>query len=129
MAPTLDGFPNELVERIVVHLELSDIRNLRSSGRELAYKASQKHFKSFFHKKHVYLNKPSLVEFVRATKVNKLCCSVQQLVLVGRMIDAAPHFESNVVARPGFDRSQPGQQSDTAKITNKSRYLVHGLRK
>jgi hypothetical protein len=129
MAPILQDLPNELVERIVLHVDLPDICNLRSSSRVLAFKASQKHFKSFFQKKHVYLNKPSLVTFVRATEVSKLCCSVQHLVPVGRMIDAAPHFEPNVVVRPGHDRSQPGQQSDTVKITNKTRNSVHGLRK
>jgi hypothetical protein len=83
MAPVLNDLPNELFERIVQQLDLFDTCNLRLSSRLLASKATQRHFKSFFRRKHVDLDERSLTNFVHANKPDGFGCLVEELVLVG----------------------------------------------
>ena len=100
MAPALDSLPNELFEQVVQDLDLLDICSLRCGSRQLASKSTQTHFKSFFRKKHVYLDENSLTDFVQATQISKLCCRVEHLVLVG-IVDAASFLEIDMSAELG----------------------------
>lgn len=49
----LADLPNELFEYISLCLTLGDIRHLRRVSRDIASRASQDHFASFFRKKNV----------------------------------------------------------------------------
>jgi hypothetical protein len=83
MAPVLEDLPSELFERIVQHLDLPSICNLRLGCRLLASKATQRHFKSIFRQKHVDLDERPLINFVHVTQPGGLGCLVEDLVLVG----------------------------------------------
>jgi hypothetical protein len=83
MSLSLEDCPNEIIESIVVLLGLSDIRSLRLSSRTLATKATQDHFKSYFHSKHVDITHSALRAFVGISRPGGLGCLVQHLVLVG----------------------------------------------
>ena len=83
MAPTLETIPLEILESIIEHLCLPEIRKLRLVSQTLALKAVQRHFKSYFHKKHIDMTESSLREFTHMTKSDKLGCELQSVVLVG----------------------------------------------
>jgi hypothetical protein len=106
-------------------LDLPDICNLRSGSRQLAFKSTQTHFKSFFNRRRVYLNQRSLDKFVQATDVSKLCCRIEHLVLVG-LVDAAPFLEVGI-STDGSRHDQPPQ--DIPKATGSRRYAVRGSQK
>lgn len=128
MAPTLDDLPNELFEYVVQLLDLSDICNLRSGSRQLAFKSTQTHFKSFFSRRRVYLNQHSLDKFVQATDVSKLCCRIEHLVLAG-VVDAAPFLNVGISTELGgdVDRSRHDQPpQDIPETTGLRRRAVRG---
>jgi hypothetical protein len=83
MSLGLEGCPNEAIECIVVHLGLIDIRSLRLSSRALGIKATEDHFKSYFHSKHVDITHSALSAFVDITGPGELGCFIQDLTLVG----------------------------------------------
>ncbi|KAL5045977.1 hypothetical protein BDW71DRAFT_197984 [Aspergillus fruticulosus] len=81
--PSLEHLPKEIIDSIVSHLELNDIRNLRLTSRSLALGSSGSHFKSYFRRKHVDLTEHALRNFVEETKPGRTGRLLQDLVLIG----------------------------------------------
>jgi hypothetical protein len=82
-ATTTSTIPNEIMDSIVSHLELKDIRNVRLTSRGLALGSSGSHFKSYFRRKHVDLTEQALRNFVEETKPGRAGRLLQDLVLFG----------------------------------------------
>ncbi|KAL4911467.1 hypothetical protein BDW74DRAFT_172924 [Aspergillus multicolor] len=80
--PCLEHLPSELIENVLSHLALDDIRDFCLASHGLAT-ISTHHFHSFLRCKHVDLTEPSLYNFTQATKPGQIGSFVTHLVLVG----------------------------------------------
>ncbi|RDW93372.1 F-box domain protein [Aspergillus mulundensis] len=78
----LEHLPNEIIETILSHLALHDIRNFRLTSRASASTSSH-HFKSFLRRKHVDVTESSLRSFLQATNPGHIGSFVTDVVLVG----------------------------------------------
>jgi hypothetical protein len=66
-ATRLDSLTNELFENMLERLDLQDVRNLRVVSKEVAYKATQNHFASYFSCQRVDLTRSGLQAFAQVT--------------------------------------------------------------
>lgn len=83
----MDALTNELFERMVSHLHLQDIQQLRLVNRSIAYKATQSTFRPFFKAKQVDITRSALQDFSHMTSQGQLGCGIEKLTLVGIVYD------------------------------------------
>ena len=132
MAPNLSACPNEVIESIVVLLDLSSICNLRLSSQILAAKATQDHFKSYFHSKHVNITGSELRAFVDITRRGRLGCYVKNVVLFGvvnntmllESILREAQYECEEEAQEDEDREKNGVEDDGENYEPRTRRQI-----
>ncbi|KAL4876750.1 F-box domain protein [Aspergillus karnatakaensis] len=79
----LEDCPPEVVESIVEELEWADISSLRLTSRNLRFKATQHHVKSYFRTRRVQLIGQGLRKLEKVTRQGWLGCELRNLTLVG----------------------------------------------
>ncbi|KAF2717992.1 hypothetical protein K431DRAFT_275674 [Polychaeton citri CBS 116435] len=90
---TLLSLSVEVFEMVVGQLDFGDICNLRLAAYELAAKASQGRFKTYFFAKDVCLSRKHLQDFDRITQCDWMGCGLQELTIIGLvpLADNRPH--------------------------------------
>ncbi|SMY27741.1 unnamed protein product [Zymoseptoria tritici ST99CH_1A5] len=79
---SLGELPPELYNLFVDHLDLADIKNMRLVSRDVADKATQDRFHSFYKSKHLDITKRNLEDFVWIVSNSALAKKLEDLSLV-----------------------------------------------
>jgi hypothetical protein len=82
MGSLIENCPFDVINKIINHLELDAICNLRLSCKTLAVKSSSSYgVKALFRSKHIELTEQSLRACAEATKAGGLCCLLKEVSL------------------------------------------------
>ncbi|KAK8134606.1 hypothetical protein PG984_006618 [Apiospora sp. TS-2023a] len=105
MTVGLESCPTEIIDSIAKCLDVTDAGSLRLSSRCLRAKATQAHFRSYFHLKRVKVSSRHLEKLEEVTRRGSFGCEIRDLTLVG-VVNNTKRLEANVERRPKDAESQ-----------------------